>query len=85
MQVKPLGKRVLIKIALAEEKTKSGIIIPVTAQEKTNKGEVIALGDVSDVKVGQTVMYDKYAGTEFQVDQETYILIESKDILGILG
>ncbi len=75
VKIKPLADRVLIESQPAEEKTASGIIIPDTAQEKPQKGTVIAvgpgLGDVKmEVKVGDTVLYGKYAGTEISVDDK---------------
>ncbi|OHD11467.1 MAG: co-chaperone GroES [Spirochaetes bacterium GWB1_48_6] len=87
MTLKPLGDRVLIKIAEAEKKTASGIIIPDSAQEKTQTGTVTAVGtdkDVITVKVGDKVMYDKYAGTAVKVDKADYLIVKMQDIVAIV-
>lgn len=87
MTLKPLGDRVLIKIAEAEKKTASGIIIPDTAQEKTQNGTVTAIGtdkDVITVKVGDKVMYDKYAGTSVKVDGAEYLIVKMGDIIAVI-
>ena len=71
MNIKPLGERVLVKIEQLQEKTASGIIIPQTAQEKTQIGLVAAVGsDVKSIKVGEKIMHDKYAGTSVKMDGE---------------
>jgi len=88
MTVKPLQDRVLIKVMEAETKTASGIYIPDTAQEKTQTGSVIAVGDDEEsitVKVGDKVMYDKYAGTAISVDNVDHLIVKSSDILAIVG
>ena len=87
MKVIPLEDRVLIKTAELEEKTKSGLFIPQTAQEKTQIGVVTAVGSNKDeinVKVGQKIMYDKYAGTSIKVDGADYLIIKAKDILAVI-
>ncbi len=89
VKIKPLADRVLIESQPAEEKTASGIIIPDTAQEKPQKGTVIAvgpgLGDVKmEVKVGDTVLYGKYAGTEISVDDKDYLIMNQADILAVV-
>ena len=87
MKVIPLEDRVLIKTAELEEKTKSGLFIPQTAQEKTQVGVVTAVGSDKEaitVKVGQKIMYDKYAGTTIKVDGADYLIIKSKDILAVI-
>lgn len=86
MNVLPLGDRVLIKLIPSEEKTSSGIIIPVAAQEKTTQGEVFAVGDSKDilVKKGQKVMYDKYAGVALKIHAEEYLIVSYKDILAVI-
>jgi chaperonin GroES len=83
MKVLPLGERVLIKILPAEEKTASGLVIPATAQEKTNQGEVVAIGesDIIKVKVGSKVIYDKYAGTQLKISGDEFLLVNYSDIL----
>ncbi len=87
MKVIPLEDRVLIKTAELEEKTKSGLFIPQTAQEKTQVGVVTAVGSDKEaitVKVGQKIMYDKYAGTSIKVDGADYLIIKAKDILAVI-
>ncbi|MDR0973140.1 MAG: co-chaperone GroES [Prevotellaceae bacterium] len=90
MNIKPLGDRVLILPAPAEEKTIGGIIIPDTAKEKPLKGEVKAVGkgtkdETMEVKAGDTVLYGKYAGTEIEVDGEKYLMMRQSDIMGIIS
>ncbi len=85
----PLEDRVLVKPAAAEEKTASGIIIPDSAKEKPQKGEVIAVGpgtkDVEmQVKVGDVVLYGKYAGTELNLDGQDLLVMRQSDILGTI-
>jgi chaperonin GroES len=84
--MKPINDRVVVRPAAAEEKTKSGIIIPDTAKEKPQKGEVIAVGpDVKmSVSKGDQVLYGKYAGQEFHMDGEDYLIMREDDILIIL-
>ena len=86
MAVKPLAERVLIEIKNSEEKTTGGIVIPQAAQEKTQEGIVISIGDSSDIKVkkGDTVMYDKYAGTQIQINDKDHLIIKNEDILAII-
>jgi chaperonin GroES len=87
MNVKPLGERVLIKVKAAEEKTSGGLIIPQASQEKTQEGTVTAIGesDKITVKVGDNVMYDKYAGTAFKINGEDYLIIKAEEILAVIG
>jgi chaperonin GroES len=87
MQVKPLGDRVLVKIQESETKTAGGIIIPQTAQEKTQTGMVIAVGtdkDVIKVKEGDKVMYDKYAGTQIKIEGSEHLIVKMQDVLAVL-
>jgi chaperonin GroES len=89
MSIKPLADRVLVKAAAAEEKTVSGIIIPDSAKEKPLKGEVIAAGNGTKdeemvVKVGDQVLYGKYAGTEIEWEGEQYLIMRQSDILAII-
>ena len=89
MNIKPLADRVLILPAPAEEKTIGGIIIPDTAKEKPLKGEVIAVGNGTKdeemvVKVGDTVLYGKYAGTELELEGGKYLIMRQSDILAII-
>ena len=86
MIIKPLGERVLIKQTKQEETTKSGIVLPDTAsKERPIIGEVAAVGaDIKDIKVGDKVIYEKYAGTEVKVDGEEYTILRQSDILAIV-
>ena len=94
MAIQPMGDRLLVKALEAEEKTKSGIIIPDTAQERPQKGEIVAVGTgkVFDdgtkkplgVKVGDKIIYGKYAGTEVKVKNQEYLILKEEDILAIL-
>ena len=89
MNIKPLADRVLILPAPAEEKTIGGIIIPDTAKEKPLQGEVVAIGNGTKdeemvVKVGDNVLYGKYAGTEIELDGEKYLIMRQSDILAII-
>jgi len=87
MKVKPLGDRVLVKIEQMEEKTAGGLYIPQTAQEKTQEGIVAEIGDEKDVikvKVGDKVMYDKYAGTSLTVDGDEYLVVRYSDIICVV-
>ena len=90
MNIKPLADRVLVVPAPAEERTIGGIIIPDTAKEKPLKGEVVAVGNGTKdeemiVKVGDTVLYGKYAGTELELDGAKYLIMRQSDILAILS
>lgn len=87
--IRPLADRVLIEPKEAETKTASGIYIPDTAKEKPQQGVVLAAGpgkkdDPMEVKVGDNVLYGKYAGTEVTVDGKTYLIVKQSDILAIL-
>ncbi|MDR1566440.1 MAG: co-chaperone GroES [Treponema sp.] len=87
MKVKPLADRVLVKLEKNEAKTAGGIIIPDTAQEKTQQGTVVEVGDDKDVikvKAGQKIMYDKYAGTQIKIDGAEYLIIKMSDILAVI-
>lgn len=89
MKIKPLADRVLLKQAKAETKTASGIIIPETAQEKTQEAIVEAVGpgtekDKITVAVGDRVMYDKYAGTQIKMDGEDYLIVKMSDIIAVI-
>ena len=89
MKVKPLADRVMVKLEKNEAKTAGGIIIPDTAQEKTQQGTVVAVGpgtekDVITVKNGDKVMYDKYAGTQIKVDGEEHLILRMADIIAIV-
>jgi chaperonin GroES len=87
MKVKPLADRVMVKLEKNEAKTAGGIIIPDTAQEKTQTGTVTAIGDDKDVikvSVGQKVMYDKYAGTQIKIDGEEHLVLKMSDIIAVV-
>ena len=89
MNITPLADRVIIKQAAAETTTASGIIIPDTAQEKPQKGEVVAVGKGTKenpitVKSGDTVLYGKYAGTELKHEGADYVIMKESDILAII-
>ncbi|MES2838385.1 MAG: co-chaperone GroES [Bacteroidota bacterium] len=89
VSIKPLADRVLVEAAAAEEKTAGGIIIPDTVKEKPQKGKVIAVGNGKKdepltVKVGDQVLYGKYAGTEISVEGKEYLIMRESDIFAIL-
>ena len=87
MKVKPLADRILVKLEKNEAKTAGGIIIPDTAQEKTQTGVVVDIGDDKDVikvKAGQKVMYDKYAGTQIKIDGEEHLILKFADIIATI-
>lgn len=93
MKMKPLGDRVIIKQLEAEEKTKSGIILPDSAKEKPQEALVVAVGPGKEsdgnktdmqVKEGDKVIYSKYSGTEVTVDDEEYIIVNQDDIMAIV-
>ncbi|BCX12496.1 MAG: hypothetical protein KatS3mg067_1434 [Thermosynechococcus sp.] len=93
--VKPLGDRIFVKVSESEERTAGGILLPDNAREKPQVGEVTAVGpgkltedgkrQPMDVKVGDKVLYSKYAGTEVKLAGEDYVLLSEKDILAIVG
>ncbi len=92
--VKPLGARVFIKVSASEEKTAGGILLPDTAKEKPQIGEVVSVGPgklkedgsraLPEVKVGDKVLYSKYAGTDIKLGSEDYVLVSEKDILAVV-
>jgi chaperonin GroES len=89
VSIRPLADRVLVEPAAAEEKTSFGIIIPDTAKEKPQKGQVVAVGNGKKdepltVKVGDTVLYGKYAGTEISVEGKEYLIMRESDIFAVL-
>jgi chaperonin GroES len=87
MKVKPIGDRILVKPDQGEAKTKGGIFIPQTAQQKTTEGMVIAVGDDKDVikvKAKDHVIYDKYAGTEIKIDGKDHLIIKMDDVLAVV-
>jgi chaperonin GroES len=89
VNIKPLADRVLVQAAPAEEKTASGLIIPDTAKEKPQRGTVVAVGtgkkdEPITVKIGDVVLYGKYAGTEITVEGTEYLIMRESDIFAIL-
>lgn len=92
--LKPLGDRVVIRVLEQEEKTASGIFLPDTAKEKPSRGEVIAVGSgkllddgkrlALDVKVGDKIIFSKYAGTEVKFEGTDYLIVSERDILAII-
>lgn len=93
MNIKPIGDRVVIKVLAGEEKTASGIVLPDTAKEKPQEGEVVAVGSgklldngtkaALEVKVGDRVIYSKFAGTEVKVAGQEYLILNERDILAV--
>lgn len=93
MKLTPLGDRVVLKQLVAEETTKSGIVLPGQAKEKPQQAEVIAVGPggvidgkevTMQVKVGQKVIFSKYSGTEVKLDEEEYIIVRQNEILAVI-
>ena len=87
MKVKPLADRVMVRLDKNEAKTAGGIIIPDTAQEKTQQGTVVEVGDdkeVIKVQAGQKVMYDKYAGTQIKIDGVEHLILKMADIIAVV-
>jgi chaperonin GroES len=94
LNLRPLGDRVVVKPLANEEVTKSGIVLPDTAKEKPQQGEVLSVGPgrildsgeriVPDVKAGERVLYAKYSGTEFKLDQDELLILREADILAIV-
>jgi len=94
MKVKPLHDRILIKRVEEKETVKGGIIIPDTAKEKPQEGEVIAVGGGKkteegkviplDVKAGDRILFGKYSGTEIKIDEQEYLIIREEEVLGII-
>ncbi len=93
MRLEPLGDRVVLKQLVAEETTKSGIVLPGQSKEKPQQAEVVAVGPggmidgkeiTMSVSVGDQVIYSKYAGTEVELDKEDYIIVKQSDILAII-
>jgi chaperonin GroES len=93
MNIKPLGDRIVVKVLEKQETTKSGIVLPETAKEKPQEGEVLAIGSGElvdgkrvplEVKAGDRVIYSKYAGTEIKMDEQEYLILRQSDILAVI-
>ena len=93
MNIKPLGDRVVIKVMESEEMTKSGIVLPGAAKEKPMQGEILAVGSGEliegkrvplELKIGDKVLYSKYAGTEVKLDGEEFLILRQNDVLAII-
>ena len=90
MQIKPLGKRILVELIEAESKTASGIIIPDSAKEKQQKATIVAISkeienkEKYELKIGQTVLFGKYSGTEVDIDGKQFLMLKVEDVLAIL-
>jgi len=92
--LRPLGDRVVVKPTPREEMTKSGIVLPDTAKEKPQEGTVLAVGSGKlldsgervpmDLQIGDTVLFAKYAGTEFKLEEETVLILSERDVLAVL-
>lgn len=86
INIKPLGERVLVKPIEEQNKIVGGILLPEKSKEKSNQGEVIAIGKLEKdiVNVGDKVLFAKYLGTEIEIDNQQYIILEIKDVLAII-
>ena len=89
LNIKPLADRVVVQPAPAEEKTASGIIIPDTAKEKPQRGTIVAVGpgkkdEPTSVKVGDTVLYGKYSGTEISIEGKDYLIMKESDLYAVI-
>lgn len=89
MKIKPLADRILVKNDAAETKTASGLFIPEAAQEKTQTATVVEVGPGTEdekitVKIGDRIMYDKYAGTQVKVDGDDYLILRMNDVIAVI-
>ncbi len=94
MNLKPLGDRIVVKVVSQEGKTKGGIVLPDTAKEKPQEGEVLAVGSGKvlengqklplEVKIGDRIIFSKYAGTEVKIDGEELVIFSERDVLAII-
>jgi chaperonin GroES len=95
MNIKPIGEKIIVKPIVQEQMTAGGVVLPDTAKEKPQQGEVVAVGSgrlldngqkvAPEVKPGDKVLYSKYAGTEFKQGQDEYLILTERDIHGILS
>lgn len=93
IHVRPLGDRIVVKALEQEETTRGGVILPDSAKEKPNRGNVLAVGNgrvgddgkriALEVKAGDTVLYGKYSGTEIKIDGEEYVILQERDVLAV--
>ncbi|MBP7742336.1 MAG: co-chaperone GroES [Aliarcobacter sp.] len=85
MNFRPLGERILVKRAEVESKTASGIYIPDNAKEKPQTASVVAIGTkVEDIKVGDTIVFEQYRGTEFKLDGQEYLILNLENVIGVM-
>ncbi len=94
MNIRPLGDRVVVKLIEAEQTTKGGIILPDTAKEKPQRGKILAVGSgrildngtrvPMDVREGDMIVFSKYGGSEIKIDGEEYLIVNERDILGVI-
>ncbi|SMG24923.1 co-chaperone GroES [Dethiosulfovibrio salsuginis] len=94
MNLKPLADRIVVKVVTSEEKTKGGLYLPDTAKEKPQEGEVVAVGSGKvlengqklplELKVGDRIIFSKYAGTEVKIDGDEYVIFSERDVLAII-
>lgn len=94
MNLKPLADRIVVKVVSGEEKTKGGLYLPDTAKEKPQEGEVVAIGSGKvlengqklplELKVGDRIIFSKYAGTEVKIDGDEYVIFSERDVLAVL-
>ena len=92
--LKPLGDRIVVRPTPREEMTKSGIVLPDTAKERPQEGTILSIGpgrtlddgsrEAMDVEVGQKILFQKYAGTEFKLDEEELLILSQKDVLAVI-
>ncbi len=94
MNLKPLADRIVVKVVSSEEKTKGGLFLPDTAKEKPQEGEVVAVGSGKvlengqklplELKVGDRIIFSKYAGTEVKIDGDEYVIFSERDVLAVI-
>ena len=82
---KPIVERVLVQVVVPEERTAAGIVIPVGAQKPSQQALVVAVGDIEGVALGDVVLFARYSGHEIQIEGEDYLVLETPDVLGVVG